>query len=63
MKIKLTDQQINDILEDPKKAQEAGVKVNDPWWVIVLKVIAYVLGLLVAGVGTSSGSTMLLSMI
>ena len=63
MKIKLTDQQINDILEDPKKAQEAGVKVNDPWWVIVLKVIAYVIGLLVAGVGTSSGSTMLLSMI
>lgn len=63
MKIKLTDQQINDILEDPKKAQEAGVKVNDPWWVIVLKVIAYVIGLLIAGVGTSSGSTMLLSMI
>jgi hypothetical protein len=63
MKIKLTDQQINDILEDPKKAQEAGVKVNDPWWVIVLKVIAYIIGLLVAGVGTSSGSTMLLSMI
>ena len=63
MKIKLTDQQINDILEDPQKAQEAGVKVNDPWWVIVLKVIAYVLGLLVAGVGTSSGSTILLSMI
>ena len=63
MKIKLSEQQINDILEDPQKAQEAGVKVNDPWWVIVLKVIAYVLGLLVAGVGTSSGSTMLLSMI
>ena len=63
MKIKLTEQQINDILEDPQKAQEAGVKVNDPWWVIVLKVIAYVLGLLIAGVGTSSGSTMLLSMI
>lgn len=63
MKIKLTDQQINDILEDPQKAQEAGVKVNDPWWVIVLKVIAYIIGLLVAGVGTSSGSTMLLSMI
>lgn len=63
MKIKLSEQQINDILEDPQKAQEAGVKVNDPWWVIVLKVIAYVLGLLIAGVGTSSGSTMLLSMI
>lgn len=63
MKIKLTEQQINDILEDPQKAQEAGVKVNDPWWVIVLKVIAYIIGLLVAGVGTSSGSTMLLSMI
>lgn len=63
MKIKLTEEQINEILEDPQKAQDAGVKVNDPWWVIVLKVIAYILGLLIAGVGTSSGSTMLLSMI
>jgi len=63
MKVKLTEQQIHDILEDPQKAQEAGVKVNDPWWVIVLKVIAYVLGLLLAGVGTSSGSTMIMAMI
>lgn len=63
MKIKLTEQQIHDILENPQKAQEAGVKVNDPWWVIVLKVIAYVLGLLLAGVGTSSGSTMIMAMI
>lgn len=63
MKIKLTEQQIHDILENPQKAQEAGVKVNDPWWVIVLKIIAYVLGLLLAGVGTSSGSTMIMAMI
>ena len=63
MKVKLTEQQIHDILEDPQKAQEAGVKVNDPWWVIVLKVIAYVLGLLLAGAGTSSGSTMIMAMI
>jgi len=63
MKIKLTEEQINGILEDPKKAHEAGVKVNDPWWVIVLKVLAYIIGLLIAGVGTTSGSTMLMAMI
>lgn len=63
MKIKLTEKQINDIVEDPQKAHEAGVKVNDPWWVIVLKVLAYIIGLVVAGVGTASGSTMLLAML
>ena len=54
MKIKLTKQQIDDILEDPEKAQEAGVKTNDPWWTIVLKVVAYVIGLILAGAVTTS---------
>ena len=54
MKIKLTKEQINDIVEDPQKAHEAGVKANDPWWVIVLKVLAYLIGLVVAGAATTS---------
>ena len=54
MKIKLTKQQIDSILENPEKAQEAGLKTNDPWWVIVLKVIAYLIGLLLGGAMTTS---------
>ena len=63
MRIKLTKKQINDIVEDPQKAHEAGVNANDPWWVIVLKVLAYVIGLVVAGAATTSCSTMVLAMI
>ena len=54
MKIKLSKQQIEGILADPEKAQEAGVKTNDPWWVIVLKVLAYLIGLLLGGTLTTS---------
>jgi hypothetical protein len=54
MKIKLTKKQIENIVADPEKAQEAGVKTNDPWWVIVLKVIAYILGLVLGGAVTTS---------
>lgn len=53
MKIKLSKQQIDSILADPEKAQEAGVRTNDPWWVIVLKIIAYVIGLLLGGTITT----------
>ena len=41
MKIKLNKEQIEAIIQDPVKAEAAGVKVSDPWWVIVLKVVAY----------------------
>ena len=54
MKLKLTKKQIDEILSDPEKAQEIGIKTNDPWWVIVLKVIAYLIGLLLAGAATTS---------
>ena len=54
MKIKLTKQQIEAIIADPEKAQEIGIKTNDPWWVILLKVLAYLIGLLLAGAATSS---------
>lgn len=54
MKINLTRKQINDIVADPEKAQEAGVKISDPWWVIVLKVMAYIVALIMGGVVTTS---------
>jgi hypothetical protein len=63
MKIKLTQEQINDIVDDPQKAHEAGVKANDPWWVIVLKVLGYVIGLVLAGAATTSCSTMVMAML
>ena len=53
MKVKLTKQQIEEIIADPKKAQEIGIKTNDPWWVIALKVISYLIGLLLAGTITT----------
>ncbi len=49
MKIKLSKEQIENIVADPEKAQEAGLKISDPWWVVVLKVLSYVIGLLLGG--------------
>ena len=54
MKIKLSKEQVESIVNDPQKAQEAGIKIGDPWWVIVLKVLAYVIGLLLGGAITTS---------
>lgn len=33
--------------------------IGEPWWVILLKVLAYAIGLLLAGVGTTTACTML----
>ena len=63
MKNKLSKQQIDSILDNPEKAQEAGVKSNDPWWVLVLKVLAYLIGLVLAGAATTSCTTMVMSML
>lgn len=54
MKVKLSQKQIEEILADPEAVKLSGVKVSDPWWVIVLKVIAYVIGLILAGAATTS---------
>jgi hypothetical protein len=60
MKIKLSQEEIERIVADPERAMEAGVKAKDPWWVIVLKVIAYVIGLLLGGtLSTSAASYMM----
>lgn len=39
---------------ESSKSQESGVKPKDPTWVIVLKVIAYIIGLILGGVVTTS---------
>ena len=54
MKIKLSKRQIESIVSDPDKAHEIGVRINDPWCVIMLKVLAYIIGLLLGGAVTTS---------
>lgn len=54
MKIKLSQEQIENIVNDPVKAKQAGLKPKDPMWIIILKVIAYIIGLLLGGVVTTS---------
>lgn len=53
MKVKLTKEQIQEVVNDPVAAESAKIKVSDPWWVIALKVVAYLIGLLLAGSCTS----------
>lgn len=54
MKVKVTKKQVEKIVNDPEQAVKAGIKVGDPWWVIVLKAIAYIIGLILGGVATTS---------
>ena len=54
MKVKLSKAQIEAIVNDPAEALKAGVRATDPWWVIVLKVVAYLIGLILGGVATTS---------
>ena len=54
MKVKLSKEQIDAIANDPVEALKAGVKASDPWWVIALKVVAYLIGLILGGVATTS---------
>lgn len=53
MKFKLTKEQIQQVVDDPIAAESAKIKVSDPWWIIALKVVAYLVGLLLAGSCTS----------
>lgn len=48
-KLKLSKEQIQEIISDPEKAASIGISVKDPWWLIVLKVLKYVLELVIAG--------------
>ncbi len=56
MKVKLSKAQIQRIVDDPQDAEEAKIKVGDPWWLIVIKVIGYICGLIAGGVITVSCS-------
>lgn len=58
MKVKVSKEQVQKILQDPEAAQKSGIKVNDPWWVIVLKVVSYLIGLILAGAATTSCANM-----
>ena len=49
MKIILTTEQIKAIVDDPQKAADAKIKISDPWWIIVLKVVKYLCEILLAG--------------
>lgn len=53
---KLSEEQIRQLASDP----ESRVSVSDPWWVIVLKVAAYLIGLILAGAGTAQAATILI---
>lgn len=60
MRVKLSKSQIDAILNNPDEAIKAGVKATDPWWVIVLKVVAYAIGLILAGAATTGCARMLM---
>jgi hypothetical protein len=53
---KLSEDEIRQLAQHP----DAKVDVSDPWWVIVLKVAAYLIGLILAGVGTAEAATILI---
>ena len=57
MKVKLNKEQIEKIIADPEKAKAAGVKASAPWWIIVLKVISYIIGLILGGAVTTGCAT------
>ena len=57
MKVKLTNEQVKKIVDAPKAAAEAKIKVSDPWWIIVVKVISYICGLILAGAATAGCAT------
>lgn len=54
MKIKVTQEMIDEILRDAEHVKKAGIRIADPWWVILLKVLAYAIGLILGGAITTS---------
>lgn len=54
MKARISKEEIQRIVDNPKEAEKAKVKVTDPWWVIALKVVSYLIGLVLAGAATAS---------
>lgn len=60
MKVSIDKEVLKKALEDETVKNAAKVKVSDPWWVITLKVLAYLIGLLLAGVTTSCAAMAIL---
>ena len=60
MKVKVSKEEIQRIVDNPLEAKKAKVKVSDPWWVIVLKVVSYLIGLVLAGAATAGCSRMII---
>lgn len=58
MKIKVKNMS-PETIEKIAKNPEAKIDINDPWWVIALKVVAYLIGLLLAGVGTTEAANII----
>lgn len=54
MKVKVSQELIEKILNNPDECKKAGVSLKDPWWVILLKVVAYAIGLILGGAVTAS---------
>ena len=63
MKVKISKEEIEKIVANPVEAEKAKIKVSDPWWVIALKVIAYLIGLLLAGEVSAEAATVAIAMI
>lgn len=54
MKVNVSKEQILKVLDNQDEAKNAKVEVSDPWWIIVLKVTAYLIGLILAGAATTT---------
>lgn len=54
MKARISKEEIQRIVDNPEEAKKAKVKVTDPWWIIALKVVSYLIGLVLAGAATVS---------
>lgn len=57
MKVKISKEEIQRIIDDPEWARIAKINVDDPWWLIVLKITAALLGFFLAGTGTAAAAT------
>ena len=52
---KLTEEQIREIAANPGSK----VDIADPWWIVVLKVVAYLIGLILTGTGTAAAANII----
>ena len=57
MKVRLAADIIDRIVKDPEGAKLEKFQIKDPWWVILLKVLAYAIGLIIAGATTSCAAS------